>query len=61
MSFAADVFLHLFDAVDGHVELVLAGIFQVEKIPLHLVGAQVQQTAVAADAVVGVDHEIALP
>ncbi len=60
MPFAADVLLHLFDAVDGNVELVVAGVLQVEEVPLDLAGGEVEQAAVAADAVVGVDHVIAL-
>ncbi len=58
VPFAADVLLHLFDAVDRDVKLVLAGVLQVQEIPFHRPHLQMQQAQVAADAVVGVDHEV---
>ncbi len=59
MPFAADVLLHPGDPLDRQVQLVAGGVLEVQEIALDLSHLQVVQSAVAADAVVGVDDEIA--
>jgi hypothetical protein len=59
VPFAADVLLYFLDALDRDVELVVAGIFEMEKIPFDRSGLEMEEAAVDGDAVIGMDDIIA--